>query len=141
MLIPRTSTVSPARTNGTEYCRLSDATMHHAVDADPARHHDIERRGQNLGNDIRARSYRWRHRSSGPRPARPLGQSPPGGRPARSSAAVVVYTLIESCRLTNVDIIAYLADVLVRVATHLANRVEELLPANWATLHAASVPR
>jgi transposase len=56
-----------------------------------------------------------------------------GGR-----AAAVVYTLIESCRLANVDMIAYLADVLVRVATHPANRIEELLPANWATLRAAS---
>jgi transposase len=58
-----------------------------------------------------------------------------GGR-----AAAVVYTLIESCRLANVDMIAYLADVLVRVATHPANRVEELLPGNWATLRAASPP-
>ena len=28
--------------------------------------------------------------------------------------------------------VSYLADVLVRVATHPASRVEDLLPANWA---------
>lgn len=51
-----------------------------------------------------------------------------GGR-----AAAVVYTLIECCRLANVDMVSYLADVLVRVATHPASRVEQLLPAHWAT--------
>ena len=50
-----------------------------------------------------------------------------GGR-----AAAVIYTLIECCRLANVDMLRYLADVLVRVATHPASRVAELLPANWA---------
>lgn len=50
-----------------------------------------------------------------------------GGR-----AAAVIYTLIECCRLANVDMVSYLADVLVRVATHPASRVEDLLPANWA---------
>jgi len=56
-----------------------------------------------------------------------------GGR-----AAAVVYTLIECCRLANVDMVAYFADVLVRVATHPARRIEELLPANWAALRAAN---
>jgi hypothetical protein len=50
-----------------------------------------------------------------------------GGR-----AAAVIYTLIECCRLTKVDMLAYLADVLVRVASHPASRIDELLPANWA---------
>jgi transposase len=49
-----------------------------------------------------------------------------GGR-----AAAVVYTLIESCRMAKIDVIGYLADVLVRVATHPARRVEELLPSRW----------
>lgn len=50
-----------------------------------------------------------------------------GGR-----AAAVIYTLIECCRLAKVDMVSYLADVLVRVATHPASRIDELLPANWA---------
>jgi hypothetical protein len=48
-----------------------------------------------------------------------------GGR-----AAAVVHTLIECCRLENVDMVSYLADVLRRVNTHPASRLEELLPAN-----------
>ncbi len=55
--------------------------------------------------------------------------SPRGGR-----AAAVAYTLIESCRIAKVDIISYLADALVRVATHPASRVEELLPNRWNRL-------
>jgi transposase len=59
-----------------------------------------------------------------------------GGR-----AAAVVYTLVECCRLANVDMVSYLADVLVRVATHPASRVEELLPERWtATVTAAAPP-
>jgi transposase len=50
-----------------------------------------------------------------------------GGR-----AAAVIYSLVESCKLAGVDVLAYLADVLVRVATHPAKRIDELLPHNWA---------
>lgn len=56
-----------------------------------------------------------------------------GGR-----AAAVVYTLVECCRLAEVDPISYFADVLVRVAVHPARRVAELLPANWAAVVARS---
>lgn len=59
--------------------------------------------------------------------------SPRGGR-----AAAVAYTLIESCRLADVDVVDYLADVLVRVATHPASRIDELLPENWADTVAAA---
>ncbi len=55
-----------------------------------------------------------------------------GGR-----AAAVIYTLVESCKVSGVDALAYLADVLVRVATHPATRIGELLPANWAKQFAA----
>jgi transposase len=50
-----------------------------------------------------------------------------GGR-----AAATIYTLVESCKRASVDVLAYLADVLVRVATHPASRIDELLPMNWA---------
>jgi len=58
-----------------------------------------------------------------------------GGR-----AAAIIYTLIECCRLANVDMVAYLADVLVRVASHPANRIDELLPANWVRVFAPAAP-
>ena len=54
-----------------------------------------------------------------------------GGR-----AAAVVLSLAESCRLAGVDPVDYFADVLVRVATHPASKVEDLLPQNWAQLFA-----
>lgn len=56
-----------------------------------------------------------------------------GGR-----AAATIYTLIESCRYAGIDMVSYLADVLVRVATHPASRIEELLPEHWAKTVAAS---
>ena len=54
-----------------------------------------------------------------------------GGR-----AAAVVFSLAECCRLAGVDPIDYFADVLVRVGTHPASKVDELLPENWARLFA-----
>jgi len=53
-------------------------------------------------------------------------------------AAAIVYPLIESCRQAAVHPRKYLRDVLVRVATHPARRVEELIPARWAQRFAAS---
>jgi hypothetical protein len=47
-------------------------------------------------------------------------------------AAAILYTLVESCRLAEVDMLDYFADVLVRVNTHPASRIDELVPANWA---------
>ena len=57
-----------------------------------------------------------------------------GGR-----AAATIYSLIECCKLAKIDVVSYLADVLVRVATHPASQTEQLLPANWiATVQAAT---
>jgi transposase len=47
------------------------------------------------------------------------------------ASAATIYTLIESCRAAGVDPHAYLADVLVRVHTHPARLIDELLPARW----------
>src|SRR5690606_21226596 len=55
-------------------------------------------------------------------------------------AAAVVYTLIECCRIAQVDMVSYLADVLVRVATHPASRVADLLPDRWAATVTAAAP-
>jgi len=43
----------------------------------------------------------------------------------------VLYTLVASCEKNGVNPVAYLTDVLTRVQTHPANRIEELLPHRW----------
>ena len=47
--------------------------------------------------------------------------------------AAAIYTLIETCKLNGVDPLAYLRDVLGRIADHKINRIDELLPWNWAS--------
>ena len=46
--------------------------------------------------------------------------------------AALMYTLIETARLNDLDPEAWLADVVERIADHPINRVDELLPWNWA---------
>ena len=43
----------------------------------------------------------------------------------------VMYTLIETARLNDLDPEAWLADVIERITDHPINRVDELLPGNW----------
>jgi transposase len=50
-----------------------------------------------------------------------------GGRRAAS-----MYSLIVSAKMNGVDPQAWLADVLARIATHPAHRIDELLPWNWS---------
>lgn len=45
--------------------------------------------------------------------------------------AAVLYTLIQTARLNDVDPQAWLADVLARIADHPAQKLDELLPWNW----------
>jgi transposase len=45
--------------------------------------------------------------------------------------AAIMYTLIQTCRLNDVDPQAWLADVLARIADHPVSRLDELLPWNW----------
>jgi transposase len=45
--------------------------------------------------------------------------------------AAVFYSLIQTCKLNAINPEAYLADVISRVATHPAKRVDELLPWTW----------
>jgi transposase len=53
--------------------------------------------------------------------------------------AALMYTLIQTAKLNNVDPQVWLADVLARIADHLVNRVDELLPWKWK-LHAETAP-
>jgi hypothetical protein len=40
-------------------------------------------------------------------------------------------TLIDNCKLTDVDPQAWLADILARLPDHSVRRIDELLPRNW----------
>jgi transposase len=42
-----------------------------------------------------------------------------------------LYSLIATCEANGVNPVDYLADVLLRVQTHPASRIDELLPHNW----------
>jgi transposase len=45
-----------------------------------------------------------------------------------------LYSLIATCEVNGTNPVAYLADVLLRVQTHTASRIDELLPHNWKPL-------
>jgi hypothetical protein len=51
--------------------------------------------------------------------------------------AAVMYTLIVTAKMNDVDPQAWLADVLARIAEHPALRLDELLPWNWKTTQTA----
>jgi transposase len=53
--------------------------------------------------------------------------------------AAAIYTLIETCKLNDVDPQAWLADVLARLHDHPAKRIDELLPSNWKRLREQKV--
>ncbi len=57
----------------------------------------------------------------------------PGSMQA-GEAAAVVYTLVRCCQEAEVEPWDYLEDVLVRVATHPASQVDDLVPARWKLL-------
>ena len=46
--------------------------------------------------------------------------------------AAVLTSFMASCQRRKIDPFAYLCDVLVRIAAHPVNKLDELLPANWA---------
>ncbi len=47
--------------------------------------------------------------------------------------AALMYTLIQTAKLNDIDPQAWLADVLARIADHPITRLDDLLPWNWAT--------
>lgn len=55
--------------------------------------------------------------------------------------AAAMYSLIVTAKMNGVDPQAWLADVLARIATHPAHRIDELLPWNWAPPALANADR
>ena len=53
--------------------------------------------------------------------------------------AAVMYSLIVTAKMNDIDPQAWLADVLARIADHPTQRLDELLPWNWAAAKAKSV--
>jgi transposase len=56
----------------------------------------------------------------------PFAGSDEGGR-----RAAALYTLIATAKLSDIDLHAWLADMLARLPEHPAKRIQELLPWNW----------
>ena len=52
--------------------------------------------------------------------------------------AAVMYSLIVTAKMNDIDPQAWLADVLARIADHPAQRLDELMPWNWTPLNAAA---
>ncbi|KKL99016.1 hypothetical protein LCGC14_1818660 [marine sediment metagenome] len=53
------------------------------------------------------------------------------GSEAGAERAAIIYSLVASCKLNGHDPFAYFRDVLGRISTHPAGRIDELLPSNW----------
>ena len=54
--------------------------------------------------------------------------------------AAMMYSLITTAKMNDIDPQAWLADVLARIADHPAHRLDELMPWNWTGRPAATVP-
>jgi hypothetical protein len=53
------------------------------------------------------------------------------GSDAGAERAAIIYSLIASCKLCDIDPFEYLRDVLDRISTHPASRIAELTPSDW----------
>ena len=60
------------------------------------------------------------------------------GSEAGAWRAAIIYSLVASCKLNRIDPFRYFRDVLARVSTHPANKIDELLPSEWKKLNATS---
>jgi len=58
------------------------------------------------------------------------------GSEAGAWRAAIIYSLVASCKLNEVDPFGYFRDVLARVSTHPADKIDELLPGEWKKLNA-----
>jgi len=53
------------------------------------------------------------------------------GSEAGAKRAAIIYSLVASCKLNEIDPFAYFRDVLTRISTHPADKIDDLLPGNW----------
>ncbi|OWJ69084.1 hypothetical protein BWR60_00650 [Inquilinus limosus] len=53
------------------------------------------------------------------------------GSDAGGRRAAALYTITETAKMNGLDVEAYLADVIARIADHPIKRIDELLPWNW----------
>jgi transposase len=60
------------------------------------------------------------------------------GSKAGGKTAAILMSLCTTCKNLKVDPLAYLTDVLRRISTHPARRIEELLPDRWQELREAA---
>ena len=58
------------------------------------------------------------------------------GSDAGGHRAAAIYTLIETCKLGDTDLQAWLAHVLAKLPDHPASKIHELLPWNWQAAQA-----
>ncbi|MET3908970.1 hypothetical protein ABID59_003316 [Bradyrhizobium sp. S3.3.6] len=49
-----------------------------------------------------------------------------------------MYSLNVTAKMNGIDLLAWLTDILTRIAAHLAHRLDELLPWNWEARSALS---
>jgi transposase len=57
------------------------------------------------------------------------------GSEAGAWRAAIIYSLVASCKLNEIDPFRYFRDVLARVSTHPADKIDELLPSEWKKLN------
>jgi transposase len=53
------------------------------------------------------------------------------GSEAGAKRAAIIYSLVASCKLNEIDPFAYFRDILTRISTHSIDKIDELLPGNW----------
>jgi hypothetical protein len=51
--------------------------------------------------------------------------------------AAIMYTIIETAKMNNLNPEAYLYDIITCIAEHPINKIDQLLPWNWTTLYDA----
>lgn len=61
------------------------------------------------------------------------------GRDSGGETLAAAMTIIETAKMNGLNPQAYLADILGRIQDHKVNRLDELLPWNWASLQAAEI--